>query len=67
MKNGDVREGSSSAVSDGSSQEASSEGGQGESGLKRRRPYVAPAREGGGGFTPITLGTRAPVLPGQGC
>jgi hypothetical protein len=34
---------------------------------KRRRPYAPPAIESGGGFAPITLGTKAPVLPGQGC
>lgn len=34
---------------------------------KRRRPYAPPAIESGGGFAPVTLGTKAPVLPGQGC
>jgi hypothetical protein len=34
---------------------------------RRRRAYAPPAVESGGGFTLITLGTKAPVLPGQGC
>ena len=34
---------------------------------KLRKPYAPPAIEIDGGFAPITLGTKAPVLPGQGC
>ena len=34
---------------------------------KRRRPYAPPALETTGGFAPVTLGTKNPVLPGQGC
>lgn len=34
---------------------------------KARRPYAPPAIESAGGFAPITLGTKAPVMPGQGC
>ena len=34
---------------------------------RRRRPYAPPAIESGGGFAPITLGTKSPVMPGQGC
>ena len=34
---------------------------------KVRRPYAPPAVESAGGFAPITLGTRPPVMPGQGC
>ncbi|MCC6554767.1 MAG: hypothetical protein IT372_17470 [Polyangiaceae bacterium] len=34
---------------------------------KRKRPYAPPAIESAGGFAPITLGTKVPVLPGQGC
>jgi len=34
---------------------------------KVRRPYAPPAVESAGSFAPITLGTKAPVMPGQGC
>jgi len=34
---------------------------------RRRRPYAPPAIESGGGFAPVTLGTKNPVFPGQGC